>query len=128
MEFHTKEIETKYNNYKRKRIQKANGILFHILVWCLFTALMAYQQFVGIKGVQIGIHTDFYNSSERMFYELPLLWLTLILIQLLFHYAEYIPFLSIWQDRIERKEFNRLKNTYEYQLKLKDETTPNYNY
>ncbi|WP_413512244.1 hypothetical protein [Myroides odoratus] len=128
MGFYTKEVERKYYGYKRSRIRRLIGLWIHVFIWSLFTGLMAYQQYVGIEGGVIGIQADFYNSSERMFYELPLFWLPLILVQFVFYYAERLPILSKWQDRLEQKEFNRLKSTYEYQLKLKDEPTPNTHY
>ena len=128
MNFYTREVEQKYWNYKRKRINYRNSIWVQVVLCLVFTGVMAYQQFVGIEGVRIGIHSDTYKSSERMFYELPLCLFLLVVVQFIFYYAERIPFLSNWQDYLERKEFDRLKNTYEYQLKLKNEATSNYHY
>lgn len=128
MNFYTREVEQKYWNYKRKRINYRNSIWVQVVLCLVFTGVMAYQQFVGIEGVRIGIYSDTYKSSERMFYELPLCLFLLVVVQFIFYYAERIPFLSNWQDYLERKEFDRLKNTYEYQLKLKNEATSNYHY
>ena len=128
MDFYTKEVEQKYWNYKRKRRSYLKSLFIQVFAWLIFTGVMLYQQLVGFENVVIGIHTSTYKSSERMFYELPLCWLVLLVVQFLFYYAERIPFLSNWQDYLERKEFDRLKNTYEYQLKLKNEATSNYHY
>ena len=65
---------------------------------------------------------------KRSVYWIPLCWLVLLIVQFIFYYAERIPVLSQWQDRLERKEFERLKNTYEYQLKVKDEITSHSHY
>ena len=128
MDFYTKEVEQKYRNYKRKRVGYLYSLSIQVVVWLLFTGVMLYQQLVGFDQVVIGIHTPTYKSSERMFYELPLCWLVLLIVQFVFYYAERIPLLSQWQDRLERKEFERLKNTYEYQLKVKDEITSHSHY
>lgn len=128
MDFYTKEVEQKYLGYKRKRAGYLKSLFIQVAVWLLFTGVMLYQQLVGFEDLVIGIHTPTYKSSERMFYELPLCWLVLLIVQFIFYYAERIPVLSQWQDRLERKEFERLKNTYEYQLKVKDEITSHSHY
>ncbi|WP_158960940.1 hypothetical protein [Myroides fluvii] len=128
MDFYSTEVEQKYGRYKQQRRNYLKRLFIQVAVWLLFTGVMLYQQLVGFADVLIGVHTPLYKSSERPFYELPLCWLLLIVIQFIFYYAEQIPYLSHWQDYLERKEFKRLKNTYEYQLKLKDETTSNYHY
>ncbi|MBB1138915.1 hypothetical protein [Myroides sp. WP-1] len=128
MDFYTKEVEQQYWRYKRKRIGYLKSLFIQVFAWVLFTGVMLYQQLVGFEDVVVGIHTATYKSSERMFYELPLFWLVLLLIQFVLYYAESLPFLSKWQDYLEQKEFERLKNTYEYQLKLKDEATSNCHY
>lgn len=125
MKFYNKEVEKQYCSYRRKRLRSLIGLWIHVLIWIIFTGVMAYQQYVGFEGGQVGVQTNFYNSSERMFYEIPLFWLPLIVVSFCFYYAERLPILSKWQDKLEQKEFNRLKNTYEYQLKVKDEATSN---
>lgn len=125
MKFCSKEVEKQYCSYKRNRQKGLIGLWIHVLIWIIFTGVMAYQQYVGFENVQIGVQSNFYNSSERMFYELPLFWLPLIMVSFVFYYAEHLPILSKWQDKLEQKEFNRLKSTYEYQLKEKDETSAN---
>ncbi|MGG5506383.1 MULTISPECIES: hypothetical protein [unclassified Myroides] len=128
MNFYSKEVEQKYGRYKQQRRGDLKRLCIQVVLWLLFTAVMLYQQLFGFENVVIGIHTPTYKSSERMFYELPLFWFVLLLIQFAFFYAESLPFLSKWQDYLEQKEFERLKYTYEYQLKLKDETTSNCHY
>ncbi len=128
MNFHTKNVEVQYLDYKRTRVRRFQGLIVQLILWAIFTTAMVYQEFGDLKGIRIGIEFDEDKSSARMFYELPLFWLILLLIQFAFFYAETIPFLSKWQDYLERREFERLKNTYEYQLKLKDETTSNCHY
>lgn len=125
MKFYTKEVERKYIAYKKNRISTLRGLIAQGVLWGIFTSSLIYKQFGGLQGVRIGVEIDGYNSSIRMFYEVSLFWLFLLLLQLSVYYAESLPFLSKWQDYLERKEFERLKKTYEYQLKLKDETTSN---
>lgn len=125
MKFYTKEVEGKYVAYQKGRISTLRGLIAQVVLWGIFTSSLIYKQFGGLKGVRIGVEIDGYNSSMRMVYELSLFWLLLLVIQFSVYYAASIPLLSKWQDYLERKEFERLKKTYEYQLKLKDETTPN---
>ena len=129
MEFYTKEVEGKYINYLKMRLKSRRRIIFHFCIWLLCTGLMAYERYVGIAGVSfIGSKAGSYSSEERAFYELPLGWLLLIGVQFIFYYAEQLPWLAKWQDFLERKEFERLKFTYEYQLKEKNETRANSHY
>ncbi len=129
MEFYTKEVERKYVHYLKMRLKSRRRIAFHFCIWLLFTGLMAYERYVGIEGVSfIGIKAGSYSSVERPFYEVPLGWLLLIGVQFVFYYAEKLPCLAKWQDFLERKEFERLKFTYEYQLKEKNETRANSHY
>ena len=126
MEFYTKEVETKYLTYRRMRAKSKRRLLIHCCIWLFFTGIMAYEHYFGISGVSfIGIKAGSYSSAERPFYELPLCWLLLLLIQFGFYYAEHLPVVAKWQDLLERKEFKRLKQTYEYQLKEKNETSAN---
>lgn len=126
MEFYMKEVKGKYINYLKMRRKARIRIILHFCVWLFVTGLMAYEHYVGIEGVSfIGIKAGSYSSADRPFYEIPLCWLLLIFVQLAFYYAEYLPLLAKWQDFLERKEFERLKQTYEYQLKEKNETSAN---
>lgn len=125
MKFYTKEVEGQYVAYQKKRISTLRGLIAQVVLWGIFTSSLIYKQLGGLQGARIGIEIDGYKSSSQMFYELPLFWLLLLLIQFSVYYAASIPLLSKWQDYLERKEFERLKKTYEYQLKLKDETTSN---
>lgn len=126
MGFYTKEVENKYLNYLKMKRKARIGIILHFCVWLLVTGLLAYERYVGITGVSfIGIKAGSYSSADRPFYEVPLCWLLLIFVQLAFYYAEHLPLLAKWQDFLERKEFKRLKQTYEYQLKEKNETSAN---
>ena len=128
MNFYAKKVENQYIEYNRMRVRELRGLIAQLIIWGIFTSSMVYQQFGDLKGVHIGVELEGYKSSSRMFYELPLFWLVLLLIQFAFFYAESIPILSKWQDKLEQKEFERLKKTYEYQLKLKDEATSNCNH
>lgn len=118
MKFYTKEVEQKYANYLKIKKKARTRVVFHFCIWLVITGLMAYERYVGIAGVHfIGIKAGSYSSADRPFYEMPLCWLLLIFVQLVFYYAEHLPLLAKWQDFLEQKEFKRLKQTYEYQLK-----------
>ncbi|MDR2222949.1 MAG: hypothetical protein LBE34_09430 [Flavobacteriaceae bacterium] len=107
-----------YKSFLRVRLKGRLGLFFNLTLWGLCTAVLCYHYFIGIAHVRIGIQTQNYNTADRFFYELPLAWLVMLIIQFSFYYAESIPGLKNWQDRLERREFERLKKTYEYQMKL----------
>ncbi|MDR0227539.1 MAG: hypothetical protein LBI72_00505 [Flavobacteriaceae bacterium] len=107
-----------YKSYLRKRLNGKLGLFFNLTLWGLCTVMLIYHYYIGIANVKIGIQTSNYNTTDRFFYELPLAWLVMLIIQFAFYYAEVIPGLKVWQDRLERREFERLKKTYEYQIKL----------
>ncbi len=128
MKFINKDVANNYFLYQKSRLKQLYRLRVGLFLWLIFTLYLIYQFYFGLENVKIGIYTNAYNSTERIFYELPILWLVILLIKFVLFYAEKIPFLSAWQDRAERKEMDRLKSNYEYQIKQKNETATNSNY
>ena len=128
MKFTNKEVAHNYYLYQKSRLKQLYKLRINLFLWFVFTLFLIYQFYFGIKDLRIGIYTDIYNSSERIFYELPVLWLLIIIVKFTFFYADKIPLLAKWQDYLERKEFTRLKNSYEFQLKQQNEPPANSNH
>ena len=106
-----------YVKYTRTRLKRKVSICIQLVLLIAFTIILWYQQYVGFENGNVGIQIKGYKTTERMFYELPLLLFASILAQILLYNAEHIPGLKKWQDKLERREFTRLKNSYEYQYK-----------
>lgn len=107
-----------YKRFLRARLRGRLKMYISAVLLLAFTIVMWYQQYVGFEHGHVGIQLEGYRTSERMFYELPLIWLTILVVQILLYHAARIPGLRKWQDKLERKEFEQLKNSYEYQQKL----------
>ncbi|TDS66110.1 hypothetical protein [Myroides indicus] len=97
-----------YRQFIRSRIAKLRSIYWQLLLWLICVLFVIAEKYIDIPNLQM--------DGENYLYAILLIWLTCIAIKLILYYAEYLPFLKQWQDKLERKELNRIKNTYEYQL------------
>lgn len=102
----------------RLRNKQLYSIIFQSIL-CLGTfGLVLYEDLVGLEHVVIKIGNQ--NEGTLYAYVILLIWLFCIIVRLILNYMEDIPLLSSLQDKMEQKQFEKLKRTYEYQLKLND--------
>lgn len=98
-----------YQLFIRSRINRLRKIYWQFSLWLICVLFIAVEKYIDIPNIQM--------NGENYLYAILLIWLICIAIKIILYYAEYLPFLKQWQDRLEQKEFNRIKNTYEYQIK-----------
>ncbi|MEC4117667.1 hypothetical protein [Myroides phaeus] len=100
------------------RNKQLYSIIFQSIL-CLGTlGFVIYEDLVGMEYFVIKIGNQ--NEGTLYAYVILLIWLFCIIVRLILNYLEDIPLFSSLQDKMEQKQFEKLKRTYEYQLKLND--------
>lgn len=102
----------------RLRNKQLYSIIFQSILCLGMLSFVLYEDLVGMEQVVIKIGNQ--NEGTLYAYVILLIWLFCIIVRLILNYLEDIPLLSSLQDKMEQKQFEKLKRTYEYQLKLND--------
>lgn len=102
----------------RLRNKQLYSIIFQSILCLGMLSFVLYEDLVGMERVVIKIGNQ--NEGTLYAYVILLIWLFCIIVRLILNYLEDIPLLSSLQDKMEQKQFEKLKRTYEYQLKLND--------
>lgn len=109
-------IEYSFREYCQRRQKNLVSIIIQSVLCIAFFCFVLYEDMIGIEGVVF----KFGNNSENNAYMILFIWMFCIIVKLVLHYMEDIPLLRTIQDKMERKHFEKLKKTYEYQVKLND--------
>lgn len=111
-------VQTSLREFSTWRHKQLYSIIFQTVFCLACLSFILYEDLIGIENVVINIGNQ--NEGTYYAYIILLIWLFCIIVKFVLHYMEEIPFLNGIQDRMERKQFEKLKKTYEYQLKLND--------
>lgn len=104
--------------FSRGRNKQLYSLIFQTVLCLACLSFILYEDLIGIENVVINIGNQ--NEGTYYAYIILLIWLICIIVKFVLHYMENIPMLKGIQDEMERKQFEKLKKTYEYQLKLND--------
>lgn len=102
----------------RLRNKQLYSIICQSILCLGMLSFVLYEDLVGMEQVVIKIGNQ--NEGTLYAYVILLIWLFCIIVRLILNYLEDIPLLSSLQDKMEQKQFEKMKRTYEYQLKLND--------
>lgn len=97
------------------RNNRAILLFIKLLVVLFFMGIVWYDREYGIANVTINVSVGEVNYANILF-AILLLSLAIRFISL---FLNNIPGLRVLQDRMERKELEKIKATYQYQLSVK---------
>lgn len=96
------EAKHEYAAYRVKRLRK----LYYRLFFCLlFNGLYLSLYYLNLDNVHFG---NFISV-----YEMPIIWSFCILVQFAFYYADRLPLLRGWQERMITKYFEKYNKSVE---------------
>lgn len=97
------------------RNNRAILLFIKLLVVLFVMGVVWYEREYGIENVTINVSVGDVNYSNILF---AILLLSLA-IRFILLFLNNIPGLRVLQDRMERKELEKIKATYQYQLSVK---------
>lgn len=104
-----------YNALRRSRNRYNTWLFIKLFIYVCLTAVTIIERYYDIPGVQV--------SGDRKAIILIYTGLGILMmievIRFLIVNCGGIPWLSNIQERMEQREFDRLKKTYQYQLRVK---------
>ncbi|MTG98315.1 MULTISPECIES: hypothetical protein [Myroides] len=115
-----KELSTKVSEkYKAYRFSYTNRTVYLVLQFVLFAIVLLFTKYLEHLEIE-DVRIVFLNNDEKLQIVFFAIWFAVITIKLILHFADYIPLLDRWINRVERREMDRIKNTYEYQVNRYD--------
>ncbi|MDM1401225.1 hypothetical protein HX025_11270 [Myroides odoratimimus] len=103
-----------YQRLQRKRYNSLVCIGIEIIVYMAIIAFVFFANYYHFRRVRIQVG----NDNPMNAYLLFLLLILCALVRVIILYIDKIPVLSKLQERMEKREFERLKKTYQYQVRL----------
>lgn len=104
-----------YKAFRRSRNRYNTWLFIKLFIYVCLTAITIIERYYDIPGIQV--------SGDRKAIILTYTGLGILImievIRFLIVNCGGIPWLSNIQERMEQREFNRLKTTYQYQLRTR---------